>query len=190
MNRIALALPLLALGSAGCLEAAVALQVADALDRGDDSWDEEYYEDDYYDDYSSFQSREVIRGDMGGTMPANGEFDREVTRGTFWSGGDWVDFEVHATGSAWAMIGGSFDTSRLEDGVPTELSPGEFDMIGCSGPVEYDYAYDGPADTVVVTEEVVEIDGSQALQYTFVGTFSDNGGSTTTTVVVPMPDED
>lgn len=186
MNRIALLLPLLAFGTTGCLEAVIALEIADALDRNDNSWDDEG--DFSYDGYG-YQSREVLEGEMRGTMPANGTFDREVTRGTFWSNGDWIDFEVHSTGSAWAMIGGSFDTSRLEEGVPTELSPGEFDMVGCSGPVEYDYAYDGPADSVVVTEEVVTIDGSQVLEYTFVGSF-ENGDSTTTTVVVPMPDED
>lgn len=132
--------------------------------------------------------REVVDGTMAGNMPANGDFERGVTRGSMWSSDStWIDLEIHATGDAWAMIVGSLDTSRLEEGVPVQLSRGEFEMVGCSGPAEYEYAFDGPADSVVVTEETVGIDGEQHLEYTVAVGFPD--GDLSTTFVVPVPDE-
>ena len=200
MNRIALALPLLAIVSTGCVEVPLAIAIADALDNGN-AGDVDYYDeydeyddyDDYADDYANeddfYQERQVVEGRMTGSLPANGTFDREVTEGVVWDSGVWIDFEVHATGSAWAMIAGSVDTTRLQEGVPTDLSGGEANLLGCSGPVPYSYDFDEPAETIVVTEETVEIDGEQAVQYTFVGTFR-NGDEVTTVVVVPASDDE
>lgn len=172
MNRLLFVLPLFAVG---CYET-------------DYSYEDEYFSGYEY-EWSYEEQGQIlpVEGAMAGDMAGNGEFERDITRGTAWKTDDGIlQLEVHALGDAWAMFGATLDLNELEPGVSHTYQGDQVDSIGCSGPVEYEYDFDGPADQVTVSVDDVELEVEGSIQLTISADFPD--GAFVTAVVVVPPD--
>lgn len=120
-----------------------------------------------------------LLGDMGRVR----DFEDEDPMLRGWNADGYASLEVHAaksdgTGAAMAIVGitGGLDHADLQDGAHFEFNQYEYpdsglhvNLIGCSGPVEGDWAFDQGADTV--TLDVSEGDGGDTRVLDFTATF-------------------
>ncbi|MEZ4318698.1 MAG: hypothetical protein R3F61_14385 [Myxococcota bacterium] len=170
MIRLAATAFVLAL-STGCVVPATLLLV-DALDGDGPGVD--YYQD------------SNVSGQMRGELPVTGAFDRELSAGSLWRWEDTIDLELQVEGGGWAMLGGGFDLTGVDDGETVVLGPDEHWVYGCSGASVWNAEFDEPAEEVVVTQERIELDGEELVQLTIIATFADDH-EVTAVVVEPVP---
>ncbi len=127
-------------------------------------------------------------GTMRGEMPDNGNFDRSLSHASIYRFDDAIEFDLHSLDGSWAMVGGGFSLRAPEEGQTVVLDPADHWIIGCSGPSEYDAAFDESAETVEVQVDRVEVDGQAMVEFTITASFG-SAGEVTTVVVQPAPEE-
>lgn len=141
-------------------------------------------DDDFFSD--DWQMESNARGSMRGELPIVGSFDdADADYAYVDTWGEDTYLELHTnTEDGWGMVALNVEDDALENGVETPVDP-EL-AVGCAGPSEYYADYDEPPEEVVVTRDVIEIDGSQEVVYTLRAQFA--GGEVVEGEVSPIPD--
>lgn len=105
-----------------------------------------------------------ISARMVGDMPEVSAFDDNTKTGSFYAYDNYVSLDMHVLGEfGWAMlmVSGELDGDRLMNA----------EVIGCSGPEEYNAVFDDTATDSDVLLERTEVDGEDVFEITIDATF-------------------
>jgi hypothetical protein len=103
-----------------------------------------------------WNSNDLLSGRLAGDLDSVRDFDDDLAHGYSNVGPDYAHVEMHVLGDfGWAMLG-------VDVWGPTPMADGTYEadantrgdegasVIGCSGPGEYEAAFDAPADDAVI----------------------------------------